>query len=142
MRKEVKMNSANALLDFIKNSPSCFHAVKNIQEKLLAQGFEELDERKKWNLQEGKNYFVTRNESLEREFNDLENLCKLLEMICEFQFEFSNNNNLTQKDLLSLIIWTNDHSLELNELLYCVMYFKKENIFKKNIFKEILNKKL
>lgn len=63
MRKEVKMNSANALLDFIKNSPSCFHAVKNIQEKLLAQGFEELDERKKWNLQEGKNYFVTRNNS-------------------------------------------------------------------------------
>ena len=87
-------------------------------------------------------YFVTRNESLEREFNDLENLCKLLEMICEFQFEFSKNNNLTQKDLLSLFIWTNDHSLELNELLYCVMYFKKENIFKKNIFKEILNKKL
>ena len=87
-------------------------------------------------------YFVTRNESLEREFNDLENLCKLLEMICEFQFEFSKNNNLTQKDLLSLIIWTNDHSLELNELLYCVIYFKKENIFKKNIFKEILNKKL
>ena len=87
-------------------------------------------------------YFITRNESLEREFNDLENLCKLLEMICEFQFEFSKKNNLTQKDLLSLIIWTNDHSLELNELLYCVIYFKKENIFKKNIFKEILNKKL
>ena len=33
-------------------------------------------------------YFVTRNEVLERETNDLGSLCNLLEMFCEFQFEF------------------------------------------------------
>ena len=88
-------------------------------------------------------YFITRNESLERETNDLDNLCKLLEIICEFQFEFNKNDNLTKNDLLSLIIWTNDYSLELNEFLNCVEYFKKEKIFKKkNIFQEIINKRL
>ena len=86
-------------------------------------------------------YFVTINESLEREKKDLDNLCKLLEMICDFQFEFNKNKDLTKKDLLSLIIWTNDYYFELNEILFCVEYFKLENIFKKNIFKEILNKK-
>ena len=33
-------------------------------------------------------YFLTRNESLERETNDLNNLSQLLEMFCEFQFNF------------------------------------------------------
>ena len=88
-------------------------------------------------------YFITRNESFEREINDLDNLSKLLEVICEFQYEFSKNNNLTIKDLLSLIIWTIDYKLELNEFLYCVEYFKKEKIFKKkNIFQEIINNRL
>ena len=88
-------------------------------------------------------FFVARNESLAGE--DLENLCKILEMICEFQFEFNinKNNNLTKRDLLSLIIWTNKYYLELNEFLYCIERFNKEKIFKKkNIFQEILNKRL
>ena len=89
-------------------------------------------------------YYITRNETFEREINDLDNLCNLLEMICELQFEFKykKNKELTINDLLSIIIWTNDYYLEINELLYCVEYFNLENIFNnKNIFKEILNKK-
>ena len=89
-------------------------------------------------------YFVTRNEVLERETNDLGSLCNLLEMFCEFQFEFSTRENkeLTVDDLLSVIKWTNDFYFEVNELLYCVEYFKLEKIFKKNIFNEILNRRL
>ena len=90
-------------------------------------------------------YFVTRNEVLERETNDLGNLCNLLEMFCEFQFEFNSRENkeLTVDDLLAVIKWTNDFYFEINELLYCVEYFKLEKIFqKKNIFNEISNKRL
>ena len=78
-------------------------------------------------------YFVTRDKSLTREINDLDNLCKLLEMICEFQFEFNINKmyNLSKKDFLLLIIWTNNYFSDINELLSCVDYIKKENIFKK-----------
>jgi len=89
-------------------------------------------------------YYVTRNESLEKETNDLGNLCNLLEMFCEFQFEFSTRENkeLTVDDLLAVIKWTNDFYFEINELLYCVEYFKLQKIFKKNMFNEILNRRL
>ena len=52
---------AENLLEFIKKSPSCFHAVKNISEILRKNGFSELLESEKWNLERGKKYFVTRN---------------------------------------------------------------------------------
>ena len=89
-------------------------------------------------------YYVTRNESLEKETNDLGNLCNLLEMFCEFQFEFSTRENkeLTVDDLLAVIKWTNDFYFEINELLYCAEYFKLQKIFKKNMFNEILNRRL
>ena len=51
------------LFDFIKKSPSQFHAVQNIAEILLKNGFEELSESEKWNLTAGKKYFVRRNSS-------------------------------------------------------------------------------
>lgn len=49
------------LFQFIKNSPSCFHAIDTIKKELLANGFEELSENKAWSLTPGKQYFVTRN---------------------------------------------------------------------------------
>lgn len=51
------------LLNFIEKSPSCFHVVKTIKEELNKNGFQELLESKKWNLELGKNYYVTRNSS-------------------------------------------------------------------------------
>lgn len=51
------------LFQFIKNSPSCFHAIAEIRKELLENGFVELSEGKRWNLEAGKNYFVTRNQS-------------------------------------------------------------------------------
>ncbi len=58
---EKNENLAENLLEFIKKSPSCFHAVKNISEILRKNGFSELLESEKWNLEKGKKYFVTRN---------------------------------------------------------------------------------
>ncbi len=53
----------NALLHFIKNSPSPFHAVEEMKSILLGEGFEELQESKSWSIVKGGKYFVTRNNS-------------------------------------------------------------------------------
>lgn len=49
------------LLDFIQQSPSCFHVIENVKKQLTEQGFEELCENKNWQIKEGGKYFVTRN---------------------------------------------------------------------------------
>ena len=51
------------LFDFIKCSPTPFHAVKNVEETLEKAGFIPLCESEKWKLEKGKNYYVTRNGS-------------------------------------------------------------------------------
>lgn len=58
MREEIK-----ELLEFIRKSPSCFHVIENIRNRLLEAGFCELKEKESWKLRAGKDYFVTRNES-------------------------------------------------------------------------------
>lgn len=52
------------MMDFIDESPTCFHVVANLKKELLSRGYIELSEKEKWNLtdSEGK-YFVTRNDS-------------------------------------------------------------------------------
>lgn len=59
MYKEI----SEEMLNFIKKSPSVFHAVKNIAGELKNNGFIELTENKKWNIEKGKKYYVTRNNS-------------------------------------------------------------------------------
>lgn len=51
------------LLSFLQASPTAFHATQSIASKLLNAGFEQLCEADTWNLQAGKRYFVTRNDS-------------------------------------------------------------------------------
>ena len=51
------------LLDFIHSSPTPFHAVKNIQMSLEAEGFVPLVEEDSWNVVPGGRYYVTRNAS-------------------------------------------------------------------------------
>ncbi|MBR1912981.1 MAG: M18 family aminopeptidase, partial [Treponema sp.] len=55
--------TAENMLRFIQKSPSCFHAVHNFAETLMAKGFTELKEEDEWHLEAGKNYFTTRNSS-------------------------------------------------------------------------------
>lgn len=57
------MKCAREVLDFIENSPSCFHAVANVKEMLQEQGFTEVKEAQKWELVPGEGYYVTRNDS-------------------------------------------------------------------------------
>ena len=59
------MNStvSRDLAVFLENSPTCFHAVDNMKKALLDEHFTQLEENKKWTLQPGGRYFVTRNDS-------------------------------------------------------------------------------
>ena len=55
--------SVKGLLAFLKKSPTCFHAVETIRERLLTEGYAPLEEGKFWKLTRGGKYFVTRNRS-------------------------------------------------------------------------------
>ena len=50
-------------LEFIKNTPTAFHAVSELKKILLENGYKELDEKNKWDLEKGAKYFLTRNSS-------------------------------------------------------------------------------
>lgn len=51
------------LLDFIDASPSPWHVTQNIAESLLAEGWTQLQEKDKWNLQVKGRYFIIRGGS-------------------------------------------------------------------------------
>lgn len=51
------------LMNYLDNSYSAFHAIKNLEEKLINSGFKKLEENEKWNLEENKSYYVIRNTS-------------------------------------------------------------------------------
>ena len=51
------------LINFIDESPSCFHAVENIAGYYRKNGFIELSEKDEWSLECGNDYFVKRNDS-------------------------------------------------------------------------------
>lgn len=55
--------TSKEVLAFIKNSPSCFHAVQEMRKILLDAGYEELRECETWSLRKGGKYFTTRNGS-------------------------------------------------------------------------------
>lgn len=54
---------AQDLIDFIDDSPSSFHAVDNIKSALKKEGFVELSLRERWQIEKGKRYFITKNDS-------------------------------------------------------------------------------
>ena len=53
----------NALINFIEKSPTAFHAVASCAEMLDSQGYSRLFEGDEWNLEAGKGYYITRNQS-------------------------------------------------------------------------------
>ncbi len=53
----------NQLFAFIKQSPTCYHAVENVGKELEAAGYRQLSEREEWELDLGGKYYVTRNGS-------------------------------------------------------------------------------
>ena len=50
------------MLEYIKKSPTCFHAVKTLEERLCSEGYEKLAEGG-WQLKEGGKYYTVRNGS-------------------------------------------------------------------------------
>ena len=59
MYKEVSQE----LLSFLQKSPTAFHAVENIKQELINNGYEELLSSSHWKVVPGGKYFVTRNNS-------------------------------------------------------------------------------
>ncbi|KAK5266581.1 hypothetical protein LTR40_014427, partial [Exophiala xenobiotica] len=57
--------AANDFLDFVNASPTPFHAVKSVKERLSKAGFKEIKEKESWSstCQPGGKYFLTRNSS-------------------------------------------------------------------------------
>ena len=56
----------NGLIDFIKSSPTPFHAVESMSQILEQHGFKQLDEADPWEISNGQpegRYYVTRNDS-------------------------------------------------------------------------------
>lgn len=53
----------HSLIDFIQASPTPFHAVANMLNRLEAAGYQRLYERANWSVQEGGLYYVIRNDS-------------------------------------------------------------------------------
>lgn len=59
----MKREFATDLLDYIYKSPTSFNAVKTSEDLLIANGFTELKMNKKWDLQVGGKYYLTKNSS-------------------------------------------------------------------------------
>ncbi|MFR7589876.1 MAG: M18 family aminopeptidase [Longibaculum sp.] len=59
MYKEI----SKELVSFIQKSPTAFHAVEQMKNLLKENGYEELLEGRKWHIEPGHRYFVTRNNS-------------------------------------------------------------------------------
>lgn len=51
------------LMTFLDNSPSCFHAIRNLTDRLDSLGYTALSEAEPWPLAPGGQYYVTRNQS-------------------------------------------------------------------------------
>lgn len=59
MREELNQG----LIDFLKASPTPFHATRSLAQRLQAAGYRALDEREPWHTEAGGRYYVTRNDS-------------------------------------------------------------------------------
>lgn len=59
----MKQTIAQELLDFIYQSPTAYHVVENVRNELREKGYIPLSEKEQWNIQAGKKYYVTRNDS-------------------------------------------------------------------------------
>lgn len=61
MGKELQF--AKDLMSFLDKSPSAFHAVLEMKERLNKAGFQELEEGKAWKLKKKGKYYITKNDS-------------------------------------------------------------------------------
>ena len=55
--------NTEALIDFLKNGSSPFHVVEKTEKILQKEGFQKLDIKDKWNIEENQKYYVVKNDS-------------------------------------------------------------------------------
>jgi len=58
-----KLNQAQGLLQFIGKSPSMYHVIANLENLLQENGYQPLEEKNSWKLEQGGKYYVSRNRS-------------------------------------------------------------------------------
>jgi len=63
------LKGANDLIDFIYESPTAYHAVASTKKSLDKNGFTELENNEKWNIEPGKKYYVTSGDTSLIAFN-------------------------------------------------------------------------
>lgn len=61
MKEHVKCSKE--MMEFIDKSPSCYHTVANVRSMLEEQGYRQLKETERWEMERGQGYYVTRNDS-------------------------------------------------------------------------------
>ncbi len=59
----MEYKNVDSLINFLKNSPSPFHVVDHTANILKNNGFERLDIKENWMIENNKKYFVTKNDS-------------------------------------------------------------------------------
>ncbi len=57
------MQEMQEMMQFIDNSLTSYHAVREVENQLKYKGFEKLSEKKLWKLETGKSYYLIRNDS-------------------------------------------------------------------------------
>lgn len=57
------MGSIEELMRFLDSALTCYHAVCEVEKRLLEAGFTRLDEKTAWALESGQGYYVVRNDS-------------------------------------------------------------------------------
>jgi len=75
-----KQEFNDGLLGFLDASPTPFHATRNMMGMFENAGFIRLDEVEEWVLEEGKSYYVTRNDSSVIAFTYPKNDCEYIMM--------------------------------------------------------------
>ena len=117
------------LLKFLQKSPTAFHAVQQMKSELLAVDFTELKENQRWNIECGKHYFVTRNDSSLIAFTIPENgidKMHIRELLYSFRYR-----DITKESIED--VQNEEYKRELDRLL------KEKDILEDKI-KDLINK--
>ena len=96
-------NYVEGLFEYIKNSPSPYHAVDTAKKMLNEAGFTEVLETETWNLKAGGNYYVTRSDSAIIAFQIPEKEAKGFHMVASHDdspcFKLKENPELTTGEM-------------------------------------------
>lgn len=57
------MENTKKLIEFIADSPDCYHAVNTVKKRLDKSGFRQIFEKDNWKIEQGGKYYVIRNSS-------------------------------------------------------------------------------